>query len=572
MYTSIKSVQIIIAMLKQYNIRHIVISPGSRNIPFSHSVEKDSFFKCYSITDERSAAFFGIGLIQQLREPVVICCTSGTAVCNYISAVTEAFYQKLPLVVITADRDEYCLNQLEDQDIPQMSYFKEITKASVNLPIIETARNEQYVQRLVNTALLSLNHHGTGPVHINMQIAIGPQETEFESNRLLEPTVIKRHDHFNDEDMKNMARQLADANQVLLIYGQSSPASPNMIKAVEHFFEIFECVFGVELMSNISCRGCVDIDNAPHFMDKAFLSNAAPDIVITLNGNYLSDLKGILKGDTWKFRHWLVSCEGEVADPYHKLTDIFECDAESFLSKMVEYGPKGTKNTMRYFNVWSNFVNHLPVPSDEYSDLYVTKRFMELLPDYSILHLANSNSVRLAEIFKVKKDVHVFCNRGTNGIDGSMSSFIGSSAVTDKPSYLLIGDLSFFYDMNALANRYVGKNLHILLNNNNCAGIFHFIRPTINNIDNMIAAGNDNIAKNWVKSRGFEYMSAHNKQEFDSVIEDFMRCNNEGPVFLEVFSDANKNRDILRKYYGMGNVVTIQSQLKNKVKSILKGI
>ncbi|MCQ5386532.1 2-succinyl-5-enolpyruvyl-6-hydroxy-3-cyclohexene-1-carboxylic-acid synthase [Hungatella hathewayi] len=572
MYTSIKNIQIIIAILKQYNIRHIVISPGARNIPFAHSVERDDFFCCYSITDERSAAFFGIGLIQQLKEPVAICCTSGTAVCNYISAVTEAFYQKLPLVVITADRDEYCLNQLEDQDIPQMSYFKEITKASVNVPIIETIRNEQYAKRLVNTALLALNHHGVGPVHINMQVAIGPQEIEFNTDRLPELTVVRRHTIDNTTDLKMMAKQLTDSKKILVIYGQSAPASPAIIKSVEKFFDTFHCVFGVELMSNLQCRGCIDIDNAPHFMDKNFFSDAEPDIIISLKGNYLSDLKGILKSDTWSFKHWLISGEGEIADPYHKLTDIFECTAQTFLEKMVELAPPESYNNLDYYNFWNDFVMHLPVPNDEYSDLYVAKRFMDLLPNHSMLHLANSNSVRLAEIFSVKPNVEVYCNRGTNGIDGSMSSFIGAASVSNKPSYLIIGDLSFFYDMNALANRYVGKNIRILLNNNNCAGIFHFTRPMLQNLDNTIAAGNDNIAKQWVESRGFKYLCASNKKEFDSVIEEFMSPVTEGPIFLEVFSDADKNRDKLREYYGMVNTVSVKSHIKNKVKSILKNI
>lgn len=570
MYTVIKNVQIIISLLKQYGIRHIVISPGSRNIAFVTSVENDPFFKTYSIVDERSAAFFGVGLIQELHEPVAICCTSGTAVCNYVSAVTEAFYQKLPLVVITADRDEYCLNQLEDQTVPQMSYFHDITKKSVNIPIIESKRDYEYAVRIANEALLELNHHGTGPVHINMPIAIGPLEIDFSTKTLPNVRKIERHLVFDRNDMRRMAQELSNAKRILVVYGQNAPASDEMKEVVEQFFHAYNCVIGVELMSNFRCEGCVDINNAPHFWSEDFEKQCVPEIVITVNGNFLSDYKGYLKGG-WKFKHWLVCEEGYLADPYHKLTDIFEGLTLDFFRMMVEMSPN-KRCDYGYFDVWKEQIEHLPVPDDTYCDIYAVKKFMENIPENAMLHMANSNSVRLAQKFPTKKGISVYCNRGVNGIDGSMSSFIGAAAVSNRLSFLVIGDLSFFYDMNALWNRYIGKNIRIMLNNNSGAGIFHYTRSQeqFPNIDQNIAAGHNMSARKWVESCGFKYLAAHDRTEFDIAMEQFVAPDSEQPIFLEVFTDKEENARALRNYYANGNMQNtgIRNNLKKTIKKV----
>ena len=170
MYTIHKNVQVILALLKKYNIHNLVISAGTRHIPLVFSAENDDFFNCYSIVDERSAGFFALGLIQSTQEPACIICTSGTAACNYVSAVNEAYYQHLPLVVLTSDRNRYYLNQQEDQCIPQLNLFKDVARKIVDLPIVRDNKDFLYCQRLVNEALLELDHKEKGPVHINFQI------------------------------------------------------------------------------------------------------------------------------------------------------------------------------------------------------------------------------------------------------------------------------------------------------------------------------------------------------------------------------------------------------------------
>ena len=169
MYTEVKSYQLIISLLKQYGVKHCVLSAGSRNVPFVHSVEKDDYFKCYSVVDERSAGYFALGLAQELNEPVVISCTSSTATCNYWPAVAEAYYQGVPLIVLTSDRDPRMLGQLEDLMIDQVGMYDRHVKKSVNLPIINNKNDEIFCVRLLNEALLELNHNNSsGPIHINV--------------------------------------------------------------------------------------------------------------------------------------------------------------------------------------------------------------------------------------------------------------------------------------------------------------------------------------------------------------------------------------------------------------------
>lgn len=552
MYSAIKSVTILVALLKKFNVHHVVISSGARNIPIVISLENDSFFRLYSIVDERSAAFFGMGLIQRLQEPVAICCTSGTAVCNYISAVTEAYYQRLPLVAITADRNIYYLNQLEDQDIPQMSFFAEITKKSVCLPIINDKKSEWYCWRLINEALLELDHHGKGPVHINIPIEINREEKDFSVKALPDVKRIYRLTvESGEKEWIACAERLKKAQKILVIYGQGfKPKDANLYDAAGRFYQKYNCVIATELISNMWCEGKVDLRSLSQFHEGDFIDIAEPEIVITLGGNYVSDIKSKLKKNSWNVEHWLICDDGMVADPYRKLYNIFECGPVVFFEKMSMYGGDDIIGHS-YYDIWKRNEGQFRWPLQKYNDLYAMSEFMKRIPDNSMLHIANSTSIRIAELFPIKESVEVYCNRGTNGIDGSLSSFIGAAAVSEELCFLLIGDLSFFYDMNGLWNRYVGKNVRILLSNNSGAGIFHYTRSqkAIPTLDNYVAAEHDGVAKAWVESRGVLYFSAHDKEEFDSCVDKFFDATLEQPVFFEVFTDKGEDAAALKEYY-----------------------
>lgn len=560
MYSDVKSVQILVALLKQYGVRHIVLSPGNRNVPIVHSVEEDDYFKCYSITDERSAGFFAIGLIHQCQEPVAICSTSGTAVCNYASAVNEAYYQQLPLVVITADRNPYFLNQLEDQMIPQMSVFRDVCKAAVQLPVVKDEQDVWVCQNRINTALLELDHHGKGPVHIDIPIETGT--SSFNTKELPSVRKINRIDT-HDPEMAQMKQQL-QGKRIFVLCGQSSGCSASLRTGLEAFASEYDAVIGVDHLSNLKCKGTVNTFLGPKMLETDKLNVLVPDIVISCGGNFVSNLRPLFRNNNQKVEHWLISESGQVQDPFHCLTRIIEGSAETFFEKVTS-GQNGTLGG--YYSQWETALSGCVLKEAPYSDLMAVGKLAGKLKAGDKLHLANSSSVRLANHFALDAGVTVTCNRGTNGIDGSMSSFIGEAAISDDRHYLLIGDLSFFYDMNALWNRYVGKNVRILLNNNSGAGIFHQLigKGKIPTINLHTAAEHFYNAQGWAKTAQMKYLSATNPEELEKAMEIFTGDENV-PMLLEVFTDKEEDARILRSLYGKRSTPTLKQAIRKFLK------
>jgi len=561
MYSNIKSVQILVALLKEYGIRHIVLSPGNRNVPIVHSVEEDDYFKCFSITDERSAAFFAIGLIHRLNEPVAICSTSGTAVCNYASAVNEAYYQKLPLVVITADRNPHFLNQLEDQMIPQMSVFHDVCKTAVQLPIVKDAQDEWKCKSLINTALLELDHHGKAPVHINVPIESGI--CNFDTKSL--PKIKKINRFYTSNDEIRLLGQRLNGKRIFVLYGQSTPCSSDLKAALEAFVSQYNAVIGIDHLSNLRCKGAVNTFLVPKMLDDTKLNSLVPDIVISCGGNFISNIRPLFRNNSEKIEHWLISDSGNVQDPFHCLTEIIEGSTIEFFKKLTA---DNSENTGKYYDDWQAAVSSCVLENIPYSDLLAVRHLMSKLKPNDKLHLANSSSVRLANHFELTENVDVTCNRGTNGIDGSMSSFIGEAVVSDELNYLLIGDLSFFYDMNALWNRYIGKNIRILLNNNTGAGIFHATigRSKISTLNLHTAAEHFYTAEGWAKTAGMKYLSAKNEAELEEAMQIFTG-NEAVPMLLEVFTDKEKDANVLRTIYGKNNNT---HSIKQTIKKFLR--
>ena len=567
MYSDIKSVQILVSLLKQHNIRRVVLSPGNRNVPIAHSFESDPFFVTYSVVDERSAGFFGIGLIQRYREPVAICCTSGTAVCNYYSAVTEAYYQKLPLLVISADRNPYYLNQDEEQMLPQTHGFEKVTKKIVQLPMIKDDVDEYTCGRMVNEAILELDHRGAGPVQINVPIEKGLGD--FHTAEL--PLVNKIERHELSDDWSDLAEQLKK-KRVLVLYGQSPSLTEENIKIVEEFSAMYGAVIAVDPLANLHCKGTVSTFSLSRVMTaQEFKSTLLPDIVITLNSGYLSYVRSHLKSCKGQFEHWAVNAEGKVQDPVFSIKRVFEAKPIEFLRKMVRTGRKGQANTS-YLQCWQKHAAQVDFDKLEipYSNLYAARALVHALPKDCALHIANSTSVRLVSHFDLDPSIETYCNRGANGIDGSASAYMGMACNNEKKAFLLIGDLSFFYDMNALWSNYISPNMRIVLNNNEGATLFHYTvgLKNVPTLDQNIAAGHNATAKGWVESRGFEYIAVRNKQELEAAI---VRMNEttKKPVFVEIFTDKEKDAQTLKDAYAQFAKKTPSP--KSILKTLLRG-
>ena len=512
MYSDNKLVLQIISLLKQFGIKRIVVSPGSRHFSLVHSLEADNSFSLYSVVDERSAAFFALGMIQQTGDPVAITCSSGTACMNYGSAIVEAFYQKLPLLILSSDRPLELLNQLEDQMYDQLSTFTNCTKYQGQLREIKTDTDEWYANRILNEGLLELNHHGKGPVHLNIP---------FTSHR----------------------------NDIILTDKISNLHHPKAIYNVP------------AILSSL------------RWEDKA---NLIPDIVISIGGNYIfnNEMKALLRPA--KIPHWQVGYEDKVCDPFRTLTEIFEMGEAFFFEQLSSTGIATHQND--YEEAWKKISCQIPIPTAECGELYAIGKLLTNFPENADLQLANSCTIRMAHFFPTNDSIRINCNRGVNGIDGSMSTAVGFAAANSKATFLIIGDLSFFYDMNALWNRHLSKRIRIMLINNEGGAVMYapINREMRKTLPTHIAAGHTTSAQGWVESLGFQYIEASSKDEIDKGINILTDLSIEHPILLEVHSttvsDINAMQDFTSSLYHPSMSEKIVNEVKNIAKKAIRVI
>lgn len=571
MYTELKAYQIIIALLKKYGIKHCVLSAGSRNVPFVHSIEEDTDFKCYSVVDERSAGYFALGLAQELNEPVVISCTSSTATCNYWPPVAEAFYQGVPIVVLTSDRDPAMLGQWEDQMIDQVGMYDRHVKKSVNLPIINNRDDEIYCQRLVNEAFLELEHHGTGPVHIN--IPMKSYNNSFNIKNLPKVTKIDRLClDSKSNDWSEKIKKLRTAKKILVTCGQNSFVSQTLKESIAEFFSKYNSAIAVEYMSNVDLIEGLNLNicmDARYVISKK-VKELLPEIVISFGGNIFAGIKEQLRKFAGEFEHWLIQEDGQIVDLYKSITTIFECKPEYFFSYCCKCSNE-SRNDRRYYNQLKEYKDSVIYPDFQYSHVYAIKEVVEKIPSNSILHLSINDSIRITNFFELKSNVKTYANIGTHGIDGCLSTFLGQAIAGQKQSYLVIGDLAFFYDMNAMRLRHINKNVHILLINNEGGSEFYFNRMWKNEYSDLhTTARHSTHAEGWVKSNNFIYLSAYDKESMQSVIKEFMRDDLEKPVLLEVFTEMKKDSEVIYDFFDLSRPKDVQSETIRKSKELIK--
>ena len=549
MYTDKKSILQLAALLKAHGIQKIVICPGSRNIPIIQTLTAIPYFTCYQVSDERSAGFFAMGLSLHGGRPAAVCCTSGTALLNLHPAVAEAYYQQVPMVVISADRPARWIGQMDGQTLPQPGVFGDLVKKSVTLPEVRTAEEENYCNRLINEALLETDHHGRGPVHINVPI----DEPLFDTpqTELPEVRVIERYQGLNlyENDYKPLIQRLNAYQRRMALTGQM-----NLIYLFDKVDARTLCrqfVWFTENISNQTVPGYAirNFDALLESMSPEAQKKMAPELLITYGGHLISKrMKKFLRNNPPK-EHWHVAKDGAVADLFGSLTTVIEMDPFEFLEKIA---PLMEKKNTDYPVQWENLSKSVPEPKFAYSQMSAIGSVIGHLPAKCVLHLANSSTVRYAQFFKIPEDTEILSNRGTNGIEGSLSTAIGYSTASERLNFILIGDLSFFYDINGLWNTNYGSNIRILLMNNSGGEIFHTL-PGLQMSDRTeryIAGTHHTSARAWVEDRGFEYLSAHDETELAAAITRFTEPSvTAKPMVLEVFTDKTDDIEILNEYY-----------------------
>jgi len=284
-------------------------------------------------------------------------------------------------------------------------------------------------------------------------------------------------------------------------------------------------------------------------LTKEMFLEYAPDLVISVGGNYVSLIKGLLKGCSVDFDHWTVNEDGSVVDQFRRLTAIFECSPEEFFNYFNDH-QQGVPADQNYRALWMHRIGALPGPQFPFSSNYAIQKFLGMIPNGSVLHYGNGVAVHVAQYFPSDPSILTYCHSGTTTIDGSLSTFIGQAAATDRLSFALIGDLSFFYDMNAIWNRYVGSNVRILIYNNEGGGTFHWNNARdIDTLPLHTSAEHFVNAQGWVESRGFRYFSAKTQEEFEDLLPEFVASESDQPICFEVFAKKEIDGKSLHQYY-----------------------
>lgn len=552
-YTDKKNVLELVAVMLRHGITDIVLSPGSRNAPLLHTFSQHPEFKCYSVVDERSAAFFGLGLAQQLNKPVAICCTSGSALLNYAPAVAEAFYQQIPLLIISADRPLAWLGQQDGQMLPQHNALKAVCNYSVQLPEINTQEERWFCNRLINQAILNLYNQGGTPSHINIPIA--EPLYNFTTEVLPEVRIIRKHEPVCDYDAGEEVKQLQASGKIWVLCGQMN-TDASLTDLLQRFAAQYDALVISEHTSNLSGDFVMkQLDAMLYTLTEEEQTDLAPEIVISIGGHWVSRrIKQFLRSHTPK-ACWSLQSGDELKDAFSCLSEVYDMSPTVFLNSLLRNASgKAEGNYATYWNERANQLQQagsLWIQSADYSDLKVIDTLMSRLPMNSFLHLGNSSSVRNAQLCNLDASIRVISNRGVSGIDGIVSTTVGFACETSELVFLFVGDLSFFYDQNGLWNKYVKNNLRIVLMNNGSGGIFHLLPGADKSeaMDGFIACHHQTQAKEWVLSRGFEYLSASDSEQLDEILETFMNKESNKPLFLEVFTSAEVNPKVFRSYY-----------------------
>ncbi len=541
--------QTLVQLCLDKDIDHIIISPGSRNAPLTIGFAENPSFKCFSIVDERCAAFFALGMAQQLKKPVALVCTSGSALLNYYPAIAEAFYSDIPLIVISADRPADFIDIGDGQTIRQENVFTNHILYSANCTEGEAfqIKNETELNIALNTAI-ELN----GPVHINISFSEPLYHTI--ENQLVWPQNVPSRLQTKDitEDLTVFAELWNKSKRKLILVGVLPPNSLEQ-RLVDMLAKDESVLVFTETTSNLHDDDFITaIDQLIAPLTDEDFKRLQPDILLTFGGMVVSKkIKAFLRSFPPK-EHWHVDPK-KAYDTFFVLNQHFKTTISNFFT---EFLPKTTTINSDYQKHWLTIKQHRlqrhATYEDEipYSDFMVFSEIFKQLPQNRQLQLSNSATIRYAQLFNVDPSAEVFCNRGTSGIDGSTSTAVGAAYTSKLPTVFITGDLSFFYDSNALWNNYIPKNFKIIVVNNGGGGIFRILPGEKNSklFDTYFETKHNLSAKQLSEMYGFMYTPIDKAENLKEKVKDFFN-KNEGPDLLEIFTPSTVNDKVLLDYF-----------------------
>lgn len=540
----------------QHGLKQVVITPGSRNAPLIISFNLDHDITCLSITDERSAGYFALGISQATGNPVGLVCTSGTAALNFGPAIAEAFYQNLPLVIFTADRPPEWIDQADGQTIRQTDVFKNHVKQSFVLPVETSDESDLwYHDRLVSQAVDLANQSPQGPVHINVPLReplytkLPPPSDDIKTIKTITATA-----DIPDDELNALLVKWKQAEKKLIIAGFGMP-DKKLSQILDKLNKDKSVVIIAENISNLTDDAFVD---TPERLFAAINDNEKinfrPDLLITIANAVVSKrMKQFLRQHK-PAEHWNLSPCPTYTDTYQSLTQNINIHPELFFDKIVsnhlsndasfDYKGMFIQKEKEILLKHNAFLKQVP-----FSDLKAYEQILEAMPSGTGLHLANSTPVRYVQLFKTRPDLHYRSNRGTSGIDGCISTAAGSCYASGNPTTVIAGDLAFIYDSNALWNNYLDDNFRIIVMNNGGGNIFSLIETSeeIEGIRNYFETPHEVNISHLTHAFGIKYYFCNDLNGLQKQIEIFFSV--PGPSLLEVKTDGELNTRVFKEYF-----------------------
>jgi 2-succinyl-5-enolpyruvyl-6-hydroxy-3-cyclohexene-1-carboxylate synthase len=547
-YPKIPLAQSIIQICLTKGVTTIIISPGSRNAPLTIGFVSNPAFTCYSIADERSAAFFALGIAQQTKQPVALVCTSGSALLNYYPAFSEAFYSQIPMIVISADRPQSKIDIGDGQTIRQENVFENHSLYNANLDEAVSIKNDKKINQAINTAI-----DKKGPVHINAPFEEPLYETVSELSVPVN-TIVPANETkmISVDDLAEFATIWNNSPRKMVLVGVNDPNSVSY-EIVEALANDNSVVVMTETTSNLHHPSFINnIDTIITPFTNEDLDDFCPDVLVTFGGMIVSKrIKAFLRKYKPK-HHWHIDTL-RAYDTFGILTKHFEVEPNVFFDAFLPL----TRTIASDYFIKTDLVKLLRKQKSDlylakipFSDFKVFEKIISLLPKNSQLQVSNSSAIRYAQLIDIDSSIEVYCNRGTSGIDGSSSTAIGAAVANGKQTVLITGDISFLYDSNALWNNYIPKNFKIILINNGGGGIFRILpghkeTPVFNT---FFETSHCLTAEHLARMYGFEYTIASDETSLVNTMND-LYAQNEKPCILEVFTPTLQNDSILLNYF-----------------------
>lgn len=545
-YPKIPLAQSIIEICRAKGIQHIVIAPGSRNAPLTIGFVSNPFFTCYSIADERCAAFFALGIAQQIKKPVAVICTSGSAVLNFYPAVAEAFYSQIPLVIISADRPLNKIDIGDGQTIRQQNVMANHTLFNANLSEETSPENDALINEAIN---LAINYSGSTHINVPFEEPLYETVSELTVNSLIVENTVAIESFEIDATSLQIWNS---ATKKMILVGTLDPKSIEQEVVLKLANDPSVLVL-TETTSNLHHENFLaTIDTIITPFTETDFKNFQPEILLTFGGMVVSKrIKSFLRTYQPK-QHWHVDTL-RAYDTFGCLTEHFKVHPNVFLKQLLEHD---TNTSSDYQNIGLKIKELRKIKHDDYlskipfCDFKVFEQINNLLPENCQLQISNSSSIRYMQLFEWLPSITMFCNRGTSGIDGSTSTAIGAAVASKKPTILITGDVSFFYDSNALWNNYIPSDFKIILINNGGGGIFRILPGHEENeiFNTYFETAHCLTAESLAKMYRIKYRMASTKETLHHELKAFLN-ENEQPQILEVFTPTHENDRWLKNYF-----------------------